>query len=93
MRKQYIATLNEILRSQNYSFRVLHEMPALIGEGSQFVARVFAGEMGIIFIDSNLERYLLRHGKFYLCTNFDLMGRKEAERSALILELSGCLIF
>lgn len=85
--------INKKLRKENYSFRVIKPLGPVIGEGSQFVAMVTACEIGAFYIDSNLERYLLRYGRFYLCTNFDLLGMKEAERQGMLLELSGLLIY
>jgi len=85
--------LNEMLRDGNYSFRVLGPAGKVIGEGSLFVARVMAGSQFVLYIDSNFERYMLRYGTYYRCTNFDLLGMKRAERECMLLELSGILIY
>lgn len=88
-----IERINEILRNGSYSFRILSYAGTVIGEGSLFVARVMAGSQFVLYIDSNLERYLLRYGKYYRCTNFDILALKDHERQCLLLELSGTLIY
>lgn len=88
-----IDNINVRLACDNYHFRVVGKAPAVIGESANFVTRVFAGEIGVIYIDSNLERYLKHYGVFYRCTNSDLKGMKSHERDCLLLELAGELIF